>query len=73
MTTDYSKWPLKAMSATNLFLDPENPRIPATGRRLSQRELIAELVEHDGVYELAKSIAENGYFPNEVIVTYVAK
>jgi len=73
MTMDYSKWPMKVMSITNLCLDPENPRIPATGSSLSQRELIAELVLHDNVYDLAKSMAENGYFPNEVVVTYVNK
>src|SRR5690606_21435383 len=49
-------------------LDPENPRIPPRGQPLSQRDLIAELVEHDKVYELAKEIVEQGYYPIEAIV-----
>jgi hypothetical protein len=73
MMIDYNKWPIRMESVTNLLLDPENPRIPTIGNVPSQRALIAELVRHDKVYELATSIAENGYFPTEVLITYINK
>jgi len=66
--TDYSSWAEKAVQVTNLLLDAENPRIPSGGATLGQRDLIAELVEHDKVYELAKNIAEAGYFPLESMI-----
>jgi hypothetical protein len=64
---DYKTWPEKSLSATTLQLDPKNPRLPA-GEELGQRELIAELVENDDVYELAKDIAGDGYSPLENLI-----
>lgn len=65
---DYSKWPEKLVAVTNLRLDGGNPRIPSNENELSQRDLVAELVEHDKVYDLAKDIAEQGYYPLESLV-----
>ena len=65
---DYGKWERKQASVTRLQLDPYNPRIPGAGRMLSQRELIAELVCHDNILELAKSIASQGFFPTDALV-----
>jgi len=65
---DYSSWPQKHSSVTSLRLDPLNPRIPSRDREFSQRELIAELVEHDAVYDLAKGIVEQGYWPLESLI-----
>lgn len=65
---DYSGWKRKPCKVTGLLLDAKNPRIPPAGRKLSQAELIAELVEHDDVYGLAASIVESGYFPTEMLV-----
>ena len=65
---DYSQWETKNPSVTGLRLDAQNPRIPPTGRVLSQHELLCELVEHNRVYELARSIVANGYYPTEILV-----
>lgn len=68
---DYSRWVEKMLSVTTLQLDPENPRIPPAGKALGQRELIAELVQHDNVYELAREIADDGFHPVESLVGFV--
>ncbi|MBW1677882.1 MAG: hypothetical protein JRJ13_14465 [Deltaproteobacteria bacterium] len=65
---DYSKWKEAYLIVTNLLLDPHNPRIPDSGENLSQRDLLADLVANDKVYELAKSIVENGYYPVEALI-----
>jgi len=65
---NYSGWKRKSFKVTGLLLDAKNPRIPPAGRKLAQAELIAELVEHDDVYGLAKSIVDSGYFPTETLV-----
>ena len=64
----FASWKPKDLLVTSLRLDPHNPRIPSAGMDLSERDLIAELVEHDRVYELAKSIAETGYHPIEALI-----
>lgn len=65
---NYSQWKTKESSPAALLLDTGNPRIPDTGKQMTQREIIAELIEHESVYELARSIATQGYFPTEVLV-----
>ena len=66
---DYSDWDEERIKPEALLLDSENPRIPpAVDHRLSQRELIADLVAHDRVYELARDITRIGYLPVESIV-----
>jgi len=65
---DYENWSEKHVAVASLFLDPQNPRIPPSSSPLDQRALIAELVEHDNVLDLAKDIAENGYAPIESLV-----
>jgi len=66
--TDYTQWKEKTVQVTMLRLDPGNPRIPSGGAALDQRELIAELVNHDNVYELARDIVEIGYYPLESLI-----
>ncbi len=70
---NYDHWKSEGRSAAGLFLDPQNPRIPPSPKPLSQRELIEELVLHDDVLELAKTIAANGFFPNEPLVAVKEK
>lgn len=65
---DYRKWKKGNPKVTSLQLDPLNPRIPKGRGILDQRGLIAELVEHDKVYELAKSIVADGYYPLEHLI-----
>jgi len=64
----YSAWKALRVSVTNLLLDSDNPRIPDEKRGLGQRELLAELVRHDGIYGLAQGITENGYYPDKALV-----
>ena len=65
---DYSSWIRKNVPVAKLTLDPENPRIPPSENELSQDELLAELIEHDSVYPLAKKIATNGYYADELLI-----
>lgn len=65
---DYSMWKEAQLSVTNLLLDPHNPRIPDSGETISQRDLLADLVENDKVHELARSIVDNGYYPVEALI-----
>jgi len=64
---DYSGWKEKTMGVTSLQLDPKNPRIPEIDHEPTQRDIVAQLVEHDNVYELARDIADQGYFPTEIL------
>lgn len=64
----YSSWMSKGVRVTDANLDPENPRIPPTPSPPAQLELIHLFCRHYEVYALAKSIAEDGYFPDERIV-----
>ena len=65
---DYSKWKECPLTVTNLQLDPRNPRLPGANAAMSQRDLIAELVEHENVHGLARSIVEKGYYPGEALI-----
>lgn len=65
----YSNWKYKpSLSVTSLFLDELNPRLPRAGRDLSQSEAILDLVENEGVYDLAKHVAIHSFFPNSDIL-----
>ena len=64
----YAKWKEHSFSVTSLLLDPLNPRLPIADKSLSQTELIEELVIYDDIYGLAKSIAEQGYYPGESLI-----
>lgn len=64
----YKKWKDKILSVPNLLLDSENPRLPEAEETLSQNELIAELIKHEKIYDLAKNISEKGYFPVEALI-----
>jgi hypothetical protein len=65
---DYGKWKERECLVTSLLLDPLNPRIPELATTPTQRDVVAELVTHDNVYELAKDIADQGFFPTERLV-----
>lgn len=65
---DYSKWKVRDLTITNLYLDPLNPRLPEADEGLSQRRLLEKLVENEKVYDLAKEIADKGYYPTESLI-----
>jgi ParB-like chromosome segregation protein Spo0J len=66
MSADFHLWKERKLSVSSIQLDPLNPRIPGAGTGHSQRTLINELVEHDDVYDLAKSIVEQDYMAVEL-------
>lgn len=66
--TDYDVWPERRLTAVNLLFDPDNPRIPESGKEIPQKKLLSYLIHHEKVYDLAKSIAEKGYLPNESLI-----
>jgi hypothetical protein len=66
--TDYKRWESLDADVMSLALDPLNPRLGESDSPLTQRQIIAELIEHEDVYELAKQIATQGYYPTEVPV-----
>lgn len=65
---DYTTWEEKYISVNSILLDPNNPRIPPAGEPFNQRSLLAELVWHDKIHELAQNIAQNGYYPVESLI-----
>ncbi len=69
---DYSKWPRKKIFTTSLKLDDQNPRLPTTvtGLPHRQNQIINYLIEQENVYPLARTIAIQGYFPNEEPLVY---
>lgn len=66
MTAD--DWPTKRLAVTSLRLDEKNPRLGREVSGRAPREIIQYLFDHDKAYEIAESIAANGYFPNEPLL-----
>lgn len=64
----YSIWKLTLQPISKLKLDTENPRLGTGIQRMTQEELIAELLRHSRVYELARDIARQGFMPTETLV-----
>jgi len=52
----------------HLDLDPENPRLPESIQGSSQDELIRYIALTYAMFELAQSLADNGYFSEEPLV-----
>ena len=66
---DLNRWKKHHFKVSTLELDPLNPRIPALIDTPSQRDIVAYLVEHEDVLDLAKSIADfGGLYPNESLI-----
>jgi len=64
----FEDWKVRLLSVTSLRLDPKNPRIPENDEILKQQRLIELLVKNDKVYDLTKSIVNNGYYPIENLI-----
>ena len=62
---DFSQWESGEFQTEELFLDSENARLSYIDKKLSQNELINELIQYDDVYNLAKNIVLVGYTPLE--------
>ena len=66
MRTNYSSWSSKRLSIENLKLDVNNPRFSyQSTKEMNQTEIVKFLIANHSVYDLAKSIAVNGYLLNE--------
>lgn len=63
---DYSEWERRRLSVDAVRLDKENPRLPEDMLNESQPNIIEYLVSNFNVLDIAKSIAENGFFINEL-------
>ena len=63
---DYRDWELRKLSVDNIRLDKQNPRLPEDMLNESQTAILHYLVNEFKVRELAKSIAKNGFFINEI-------
>ena len=62
----YELWQQDDIPIMDIDLDELNPRIPGHG--LAQRELIDDLIANAKVIELARAIAQKGYYPTERII-----
>lgn len=62
------KRPLINIPVEQLFLDPNNPRLPADVQGKSEEEIINALYRYFDTDEIAYSMAENGYFDEEPLV-----
>lgn len=53
----------------DLFLDPENPRLPSNVGR-SQQEMLNYLAKYTSIEDLMNAIAENDYFAGEPLIAF---
>lgn len=74
-TTEVARWrrPPLYIPVGQLFLDPENPRLPEEVQGESESELMEVLIKRFNLEELADSMAENGYFDEEPLVAIPKK
>lgn len=63
-----SEWPTRSLTVARLQLDAINPRLSPSSTSRAQRDIIQYLFDHEGALEVARSIARNGYFPNEPLL-----
>lgn len=66
MATD--NWTTKSFAVASLHLDSKNPRLGRETLLRAPREIIQYLFEHDKALEVAQSITNRGYFPNEPLL-----
>lgn len=63
-----SLWPTKLLSVASLHLDEKNPRLGREVTARAPREIIQYLFDNDKALEIAASIADRGFFPNEPLL-----
>ncbi len=62
------EWPTRLLSVTSLHLDDKNPRLGREFTASAPREIIQYLFDNDKAFEVAESIADRGFFPNEPLL-----
>jgi hypothetical protein len=63
----YENWPRQKVNVSDLFLDPENIRLQVPVKS-NQHSLINDLFANENAMQVLESIANNGFFPDEVPV-----
>jgi hypothetical protein len=63
----YENWPRQTLKVSDLFLDPENIRLQVEVKS-PQQSLINDLFINENAMQVLESIANNGFFPDEVPV-----
>lgn len=61
-------WPTKPLSVASLHLDEKNPRLGREFTGRAPREIIQYLFDYDKAFDVAKSIVDRGFFPNEPLL-----
>lgn len=69
LSSESSQREVQWRTIDELLLDDENPRLPDEYEGASQARLLKVLVEDYSLLEIGASIAENGYFSEEPLVT----
>lgn len=64
---NYEEWPKQKVKVADLFLDTKNIRLDI-GVDLSQDALINDLFSNEDAMQVLRSIAVNGFFPDEIPV-----
>lgn len=67
-TQKSASWPTRSIYVANLDLDIKNPRLGGVAASFSPKEIVQYLFHHDKALEVADSIANRGYFPNEPLL-----
>ncbi|MCC6553652.1 MAG: hypothetical protein IT372_11615 [Polyangiaceae bacterium] len=70
---NFSEWTQRVAPVPSLKLDPRNPRLPDTGKEPEVREIVAELIQRENIFGLARDIADQGYFPSEILIAITAE
>lgn len=63
---------IKNIKIDNLCLDVENPRLPMSKRSGTEKDIINYLLLESATTDLMEAIAENGYFPGELLLVVPA-
>jgi hypothetical protein len=56
------------LDVTSLHLDPRNPRLPEGIAGSTQSKILKHLLENEALEELAQSMADSGFFPNDPLI-----
>lgn len=59
----------ESVELKDLYLDPENPRLPSNVGR-SQLEMLSYLAKYTSIEDLMNAIAENDYFAGEPLIAF---
>lgn len=63
-----ASWPTRPTLVASLDLDIQNPRLGGAAANFSPKDIVQYLFKHDKALEVADSIANRGYFPNEPLL-----